>query len=92
MIWSYLIGILNATPILESSELHNFTKDRISARMDAIMEEVVKKRIEIRQLKYPRLYELFRWLEFICISFSAMRYVVLPRYIKKHGWMLLWKK
>lgn len=56
---------INAAPILEDSELYGFTKDKISMRMDAIMEEVVKKRIEIRQLKYPRLYELFRWLEFI---------------------------
>ena len=73
---------INAPPILEDSELHNFTKEIISARMDAIMEKVVIKREKIRRLQYPRFYELSRLLGFICINFSAMRYV-LSRYIKK---------
>ncbi len=77
-----LAKYINAPPILENSELHNFTKDRISARMDVIMEEVVNKREKSRHLKYPILYELSRLLEFICVNFSAMRYV-LSRYIKK---------
>lgn len=56
---------LNAPPILDNSQLYDFTKQKISARIDTIMNEVVRKRESLRSDKYPRLYELYGFLGFI---------------------------
>ena len=74
---------INAAPILDDSDFHGFTKDKISLRMDAIMEGVVNKIKSGRQSKYPCLYEIRMCLEFIFTSRSITSMNDIRKYIKR---------
>ena len=56
---------INAHPLADNSVIYNFTKDKISARLDIILEKVVDKRGKTLRLEYPRLHEFLTWSKFV---------------------------
>ena len=76
---------INAHPLADNSGIYNFTKDKVSARLDIIIEKVVDKRAKTRRLEYPRLHQFLTWSKFVGMhplgTIHALR-VCIKRYLK----------
>lgn len=82
---------MNANPITKDSEFLSFTPQKISARLDNILRQVLTKRNKWQELKYPSVHNLRILLGFIMTNLHIVPYMsfILLRHIKGRLYKLL---
>ena len=59
---------IGALPILPTSLLHNYSKDRMTKKVEHIMDIVVRKREKYKSIRFIKIHNTFQWFLFYLVN------------------------